>query len=588
MDMSFLDILRLDELGGVLENYLVPVQFPQNTCIMHQGDKGEGCYIIDEGTVRLEVRNSETDTDSVIGFLEPVVFVGEFSLLDGSPREATVYAHTDVKARYFSKQSYDQICQKYPRIALTIATTMGQNLVEKLRKANERVAGYIFADDIDLDTNQIVERAQKAQQLFISWSEERVDTLLKEIAETIASRAEELAAAAVAETKMGIVSDKVLKIRFASLEVFHTVTGHSAAGFLDKAEEIVSEIACPVGVIFGLIPVTNPVSTIIFKTIISLKGRNSLILSCHRDALGVGKQTCDIIRTILEKHEAPRDLVQPILKRSSRQKTLMFMKHPGVSMILATGGTSMVKAAYSSGTPAIGVGAGNAPVLICGDADIAKAAQNVVTGKSFDNGVICGSENNLVVVENVYDEFVKQLEANGTIVLTAEEKNRFSTQVFDFEANTLKKSVVGKSARFIADQTGIRPGKEMRVIVVPIRKDEIKGPVAHEKLAPILSLIKVDDETDGLAVCQQILKNQGLGHTAAIYTKDRGMMLRFGREIEASRILVNIPASFGCVGIGSGLTPSFTLGCGTFGGTSTTDNITYTHLLNIKRLSLNF
>jgi acetaldehyde dehydrogenase / alcohol dehydrogenase len=586
--MSFLDILQADELGGVLEKYLVPVQFPQNTCIIHQGDKGEGCYIIDEGVVRLEVRNNETDTDSVIGFLESVVFVGEFSLLDGSPREASVYAHTDVKARYFSKQNYDEICQKFPRIALTIATTMGQNLVEKLRKANDRVAGYIFADDIDQDTNQMVERAQKAQQAVVSWPEERVDAMLKEVAEAIAASAEQLAVATVTETKMGIVSDKVLKIRFASLEVFQTVTGRSASGFLDASQKTVSEIACPVGVIFGLIPVTNPVSTITFKSIIALKGRNSLILSCHRDALGVGKQTCDIIRNILEKHGAPPDLIQPILRRSSRQKTLMFMKHPGVSMILATGGTSMVKAAYSSGTPAIGVGSGNAPVLVCADGDIAKAARNVIAGKSFDNGVICGSENNLVVVESVYDEFARQLEANGAAILTADEKIRFSAQVFDFEANTLKKTAVGKSARFIADQTGLRPGKDLRVIVVPIRKDEINGPAVHEKLAPILSLLKVNDEMEGLAVCKKILKNQGIGHTAAIYTKDRETMLRFGREIDASRILVNVPASLGCVGIGSGLTPSFTLGCGTFGGTSTTDNVTYTHLLNIKRISLNF
>ena len=585
--MSFLEILQADELGGVLEKYLVPVQFPKNTCIMRQGDKGEGCYIIDEGTVRLEVKNTETDTDSVIGFLEPIVFVGEFNLLDNSPREATAYAHTDVKARYFSKQKYDEICQTYPRIALTIATTMGQNLIEKLRKANERVAGYIFADDIDEDTNQMVERAKRSQRLFASWTEERVDNLLKDIAETIAARAEELAARCVAETNIGIVADKITKIRFATLEVYKNVSGHSASGFLTGPQDRVAEIACPVGVVFGLIPVTNPVSTIAFKTIICLKGRNSLILSCHRDALGVGKQTCDIIRNVLERHGAPVDLIQPILKRSSRQKTLMFMKHPGVSMILATGGTSMVKAAYSSGTPAIGVGAGNAPVLICGDADIAKAARNIVIGKSFDNGVICGSENNLIVVAKVYAEFVKQLEANGAVILTADEKNRFTPQVFDIDTLTLKKFVVGKSARLIADTAGIHRNKDFRLIIVPIKLDEVAGPYGHEKMAPILSLITVDDENMGIEVSKQILHNQGLGHTAVIYTQNPELIKKFGREIEASRILINVPASFGCVGIDSGLTPSFTLGCGTFGGTSTTDNVTYTHLLNIKRLAPN-
>lgn len=585
--MPFLDILKEEELGGVLQKYLVPVRFPRDACIMRQGDPGEGCYIIDEGTVRLEVRNLETDTDSVLGFLEPIIFVGEFGLLDGKPREATAYAHTDVKARYFSKQSYDELCENYPRMALTIATTLGQNLIEKLREANEKVAGYIFTGDIDRDTDEMVDRAQKAQRLFASWTEDRVDALLEEIAESIAAKAEELATATVTETKMGIVADKVIKIRFASLDVYKEVAGHLATGFLTDAQARISEIACPVGVVFGLIPVTNPVPTIVFKTIICLKGRNALILSCHRDALGVGRQACDIIRSVIERCGAPQDLVQPVLRRSSRQKTVMFMSHPGVALILATGGTSMVKAAYSSGTPAIGVGSGNAPVLICADADIPQSAQGIVKSKSFDNGIICGSENNLVVVSEIRDEFIKQLEASGAVILTADEKNRFTPQVFESDSPTLKKAMVGKSAQFMANQAGIHRDSDIHLIVVPTRLDELEGPYGHEKLAPILSLYTVNDEAEGIQFCKQILDSQGSGHTAVIYTKDRELMSTFGQEIDASRILVNAPSSFGCIGIGTGLTPSFTLGCGTFGGTSTTDNVTYTHLLNIKRLSQN-
>ncbi len=585
--MPFLDILKEEELGGVLEKYLVPVRFPRDACIMREGDPGEGCYIIDEGTVRLEVRNLETDTDSVLGFLEPIIFVGEFGLLDGKPREATAYAHTDVKARYFSKESYDELCENYPRMALTIATTLGQNLVEKLREANEKVAGYIFTGDIDRDTDEMVDRAQKAQRLFASWTEDRVDALLKEIAEAIAAKAEELATATVTETKMGVVADKVIKIGFASLDVYKGVAGHLATGFLTDAQARISEIACPVGVVFGLIPVTNPVPTIVFKTIICLKGRNALILSCHRDALGVGRQACDIIRSVIERCGAPQDLVQPVLRRSSRQKTVMFMSHPGVALILATGGASMVKAAYSSGTPAIGVGAGNAPVLICADADIPKSAQGIVKSKSFDNGIICGSENNLVVVSEIRDEFIKQLEASGAVILTADEKNRFTPEVFESDSPTLKKAMVGKSAQFMANQAGIHRDSDIHLIVVPTRLDELKGPYGHEKLAPILSLYTVNDEVGGIQLCKQLLDSQGSGHTAVIYTKDRELMSKFGQEIDASRILVNAPSSFGCIGIGTGLTPSFTLGCGTFGGTSTTDNVTYTHLLNIKRLSQN-
>jgi acyl-CoA reductase-like NAD-dependent aldehyde dehydrogenase len=456
-----------------------------------------------------------------------------------------------------------------------------------MREFNQKIAGYIFAGDIDKDTHEMVARAEKAQESFEKWPEDRVDALLKEVAETIAEKAEELAQATVTETGMGVVADKVVKIRFASLEVYQVISNHLAAGLLKTdPQRQVTEIASPVGVVFGLIPMTNPVPTIIFKTLITLKGRNAIVLSCHRNALGVGSQACDIIRDVLERHGATKDLVQSVRQRSSRQKTMMFMTHPGVSLILATGGTSMVKAAYSSGTPALGVGSGNAPVLICSDADLSTAAQAIVQSKSFDNGVICASENNLVVVASIRDDFIKMLEANGAIVLTADERNRLTTQVLDPDLASLKRSIVGKSAQFITKTAGIRQNGDFRLIVVPIRRNELQGPYGHEKLAPILSLCVVNDEAEGFQVCQQILTNQGRGHTAVIWTQNQELIEQFGLEIEASRILVNVAASLGCAGVGTGLTPSLTLGCGTFGGNSTTDNIGYTHLLNIKRLAL--
>ncbi len=584
--MSFVSALQGEELA-VFEKYLLPTQFPRGACIMNEGDPGDGCYIIDEGTVRLELKNVETDTDSVLGFLESGMFLGEFSLLDGKPRSASAYADTDVKARWFSKASYEEMCQHHPRVGLNIATALGQNLTTKMREFNEKIAGYIFAGNIDKDTHEMVARAIEAQESFEKWPEDRVDALLGDIAETIANKAEELAEATVAETSMGIVTDKADKIRFASIEVYKTISGHSAAGLLTTNPQTqVTEIASPVGVVLGLIPVTNPVPTIVFKTLVTLKGRNALILSCHRSALGVGSQACDIICDVLERHGASRNLVQPVRQRSSRQKTMMFMNHPGVSLILATGGTSMVKAAYSSGTPAIGVGSGNAPVLVCADADLSTAAQSIIQSKSFDNGVICGSENNLVVVASIRDNFIKMLEANGAIIVTSDEKNRLTAQILDPDTLRLKSSIIGKPAKFIADIAGIRRDRDIRLIVVPIRQDELQGLYGHEKLAPILSLYAVNDEPEGIQMCRQILLNQGRGHTAVIYTQDQELMKQFGREIEASRILVNASASQGCIGIGTGLTPSFTLGCGTFGGNSTTDNITYTHLINVKRLAL--
>jgi len=469
-----------------------------------------------------------------------------------------------------------------------MSVALAQDLTTKMREFNERIAGYIFAGSIDKDTHEIVARAVKAQQSFEKWPEDRTDALLRDVAEAIAEQAEELAEATVRETNMGNVMDKTAKIRFASLEVYKTISGNLAAGLLKTdPQSKVTEIASPVGVVLGLIPVTNPVPTIIFKTLVTLKGRNALILSCHRNALGVGSQVCDIIQNILEQHGVPRDLVQSVQQRTSREKTMMFMNHPDVSLILATGGTSMVKAAYSSGTPAIGVGSGNAPVLICADANLSTAAQAVIQSKSFDNGVICGSENNLIVVASIRDDFIKMLEVHGAVVLRPDEKNRLTTQVFDPDHHSIERLIIGKPAQSIADSAGIRRDKDIRLIVVPIKQDELQGPYGHEKLAPILSLFTVNDEEEGLQVCKQILVNQGRGHTAVIYTQNQELVEQFGREIEASRILVNVPASQGCIGIGTGLIPSFTLGCGTFGGNSTTDNISYTHLINIKRLAFN-
>jgi acyl-CoA reductase-like NAD-dependent aldehyde dehydrogenase len=247
----------------------------------------------------------------------------------------------------------------------------------------------------------------------------------------------------------------------------------------------------------------------------------------------------------------------------------------------------MVKAAYSSGTPAIGVGPGNAPILICADADLSAAAKGVIEGKSFDNGIICASENNLVVVASIRDDFIKMLEAHGAIILSADERHLLTAHIFEPDIPGLKREIVGKSAEFIAKGAGIRRGEDIRLIVVPVRKDELQSPYCYEKLAPIVSLYTVNDEREGIEACKQILMNQGLGHTAIIYTQNQELVNQFGSEIEVSRILVNVPASQGCIGIGTGLIPSFTLGCGTFGRNSTTDNVTYTHLLNIKRLALN-
>jgi acyl-CoA reductase-like NAD-dependent aldehyde dehydrogenase len=583
--MSFLESLAPSD-RSTLEQFFQPVRFSKGDLILRQGDPGDGCYVIDEGEVRLELEDSETDSDSVLGYVHPGMFLGEFSLLDGESRSAFAFAHTDVAARWFSRADFEALCQSHPCLGLAISNALGRNLTEKLRYYTGKIAEYLFAEEADASTDAMIARTAQAQRTFQEWPEEKVDALLYDLAEAVAAQAPALAEACVRETRIGVVEDKITKIRLASQGVYQALAGKTGAGVLDTdPDRRVTEIAAPMGVVFGLVPLTNPVSTIIFKTLVCLKSRNALIYSCHHGALGVGNQTGEIIRAVLLRHGAPGEVVDWVRERTSRRKTMMFMKHRGIAFILATGGPSLVRAAYSSGTPAIGVGAGNAPVWVCADANLPVVAGMVIGGKSFDNGLICGSENNLVADVSIREALIQNLEAQGAAVLSAEEKARFTSLAFD-EQGHLNRMMLGQLAQAIAKGTGIQRPYPIRLIVVPAERDELSGPLGREKMAPILSLFSVDGEEDGLQVCKRILENDGRGHTAVIHTHNPAWIERYGREMDASRILANVSSTLGIIGVGTGLTPSLTLGCGTFGGNSTTDNVTYRHLLNIKRLAL--
>ncbi|GAA2904889.1 acetaldehyde dehydrogenase (acetylating) [Pseudonocardia halophobica] len=431
---------------------------------------------------------------------------------------------------------------------------------------------------------RITQEAEAAGETFRGWEERDVDELLIDISDTIVRAAKDLARRTVIETRMGNADDKAAKNVFASHEVCRSLIGRPAAGTLsyDRHTGIV-ETASPVGVIFGLIPVTNPVATIAFKTLIALKGRNALILSCHHRAHNVGVHAAELIRDALRRRGAPVGLLQCI-ERCNRATTMRFMRHPRVSMILATGSAGLVKAAYSSGKPAIGVGPGNAPALICADADVAAAAKSVVESKAFDNGVICGSENNLVVDTAVRTAFITALRAAGAAVLSSAETAAFTARAFDLSTGRLHRDLVGQSAPEILAATGIPRDTSVRLLVAPLPIAAARGPWGLEKLAPVLSMFDTEGAAAGIALCQKLLARNGIGHTAVIHTQSESLARRFGDQISASRIIVNSASAQGCIGIGNALPPSLTLGCGTWAGTSTTDNITYTHLLNIKRV----
>jgi acetaldehyde dehydrogenase/alcohol dehydrogenase len=444
------------------------------------------------------------------------------------------------------------------------------------------------AGDVEADNRESLDRltrdAVAAQRALLAWAEDDIDALVDDVAERVAEHAEELARATVEETGIGNVADKAVKNRFASIEVAASMIGRPGVGALelDRASGIL-RIADPVGVVVGLTPVTNPVATTVFKALICLKSRNSLIVSGHRTAGSVTARTGELVREVLRRRGAPEDLVQVLRGPSDRTTTARLMAHPEVDLVLATGGPALVRAAYSSGTPAIGVGAGNAPVWIARDADLARAAALVVAGKAFDHGVICGSENNLVVDREVRADLLLAVAREGAYILDADECRRLQRHVFDRNGR-LVSALVGRSAGALAHSAGIAVPRDTRVLIAPTSTAEAAGPLGHEKLAPLLSLFTVAGDAEAMELCQRLLANAGRGHTAIVHSEDPSRQAAFGQAMPASRTLINSSGAVGCIGMGNGLSPSLTLGCGTYGNTSTTDNITYTHLLNVKRL----
>lgn len=581
---SVLDALQVELLAG-LQPYGEEVRLAAGDRVFGRGEQSDAFYVVDEGEVRLEAHSDELDTDSVFDYVHAGSFLGEVSILGGTPYALSAYAETDVAARRFSTAGLKRLFKEDPETAIDVLRALARNTALQLDRANKRLAEQTADEAIDPEVEDMVANAVRAQRDFESWDEERVDRLLEALAQSVADRAEELGQRSVEQTHIGNAADKALKIGMASTAIYQSIAGEVGYGPIrELVEEKVTEIASPAGVIVGLVPVTNPVPTFINKTLIALKARNAIILSCHRMAQGLGNDVGETIVGVLREHGAPEGLVQWVRNRTSRRKTAKLMRHDDVGLILATGGPAMVKAAYSSGKPAVGVGAGNAPAWIAPDADIEAAAQAVVNSKAFDYGLICGSEQHLVVDRSVYDEFVDALGRNDATVLDEQETEQFITGAFEPGGN-LKLHFTGQAAGRIAEAAGLERGRESRLIVFLADASNPAGAQAKERLAPVLSLFTVDGDEEALSLCRRLLEYEGTGHTANIHTQDEARIERFAREMPASRVLVNVPSALGCCGAVTGLKPSLTLGCGTFGGNSTTDNVTHENLVNIKRLA---
>ncbi len=435
--------------------------------------------------------------------------------------------------------------------------------------------------------NDLIERVKKAQQKFAEFPQEQVDLIFRHAAQRAAEERIKLAKMAVEETGMGIIEDKVIKNHFASEFIYNKYANTKTCGIIEEDEDAgIVKIAEPIGVIAGVIPTTNPTSTAIFKSLISLKTRNGIIFSPHPRAKNCTIEAARIIRDIAVECGAPEDIIGWI-DEPSLEMTAALMQHNDVSLILATGGPGMVHAAYSSGTPAIGVGAGNTPAVIDETAHIKMAVNSILLSKSFDNGMICASEQTVIVAEEVYEEVKEEFTKRGAYIVTPDEKVKLGTCMF--KKGKLNADIVGQSPVKIASMAGITVPEQAIILIAEAETISADEPFAHEKLSPVLGMFKAKDFKDACEKAKQQIELEGMGHTAVLYTNQRNTdrIKYYGELMNTGRILVNMPSSQGAIGdiYNFRLEPSLTLGCGSWGGNAISENVGVKHLMNIKTLA---
>lgn len=430
----------------------------------------------------------------------------------------------------------------------------------------------------DLVTS-LMNKAVAAQKDYESFDQKAVDNIVKEVAFRLRDHSVALAKLAQEETGFGNATDKTTKNLFASEVLYNSIKNIKTVGIIEELEEKkMLKVAVPMGVVVALIPSTNPTSTTIYKSLLALKTRNAIILSPHPKALSAISETVKIIQSVLVDLDAPTDLVQ-VITEPSLEGTQSLMSHPQTALILATGGEAMVRAAYSSGNPAIGVGPGNTPVLIEKSANINQAVSRIVSSKTFDNGTICASEQSLVIEESIKEDVLKELQTQDVYLMNKEESEKVGAFIMR-ENGAMNPEIVGKPAIAIAELSGITVPETTKILISEQTEISKENPYSREKLSPILALFTVKDTEEGIATCEALLRNEGAGHTAMIHSENDEIVREFGIRIPASRILVNTLASLGAIGGTTNLNPSLTLGCGSVGGSSLSENVHVAQLLN--------
>ncbi len=434
------------------------------------------------------------------------------------------------------------------------------------------------------EARALARRAKQAWLLLAELSQEQIDAIVDAAAEAATAHADAFARLAVEETGYGVVADKIQKNLFASEKVYQFIRPMKTVGVIARHEDKrVVEIAEPFGVVAAVVPSTNPTSTAIYKILISLKARCAVVLSPHPSAVKCITRVAEVMCEAACRAGAPDGSVS-WMTTVTLEGTQELMKHRDVAVILATGGMGLVRAAYSAGKPAYGVGPGNAPAFIERTANVKKAVRDVITGKTFDNGVLCSSENSVVVDEPVAEEAKREFQAQGAYFMNKAEMDAVA-RVLVTPQRLPNPALVGKSASFIAEKCGISVPAETRVLIAPLDGVGRDYPLSIEKLCPVLSFYVVRDWREGCERCKQILRYGGMGHTMSIHSQDEAVILEFGLKKPAFRIIVNSPTTHGSIGLTTGLDPAMTLGCGGYGGNITSDNISPRHLLNIKRLA---
>jgi acetaldehyde dehydrogenase (acetylating) len=433
------------------------------------------------------------------------------------------------------------------------------------------------------EARELVKKAFEAQLEYKHFSQEQVDKIIKAMAEAGYEASERLAKMATEESGFGKWQDKVVKNQFGTKNVYESIMNLRTVGIIaEEANGKILKIAVPMGVVAALIPSTNPTSTAMFKTLISLKGRNAIVASPHPRTANCTLESLKILADAAESAGAPKGLIQ-CLTEPTIEGTDTLMKHKNIAVILATGSNPMVKAAYSSGTPAYGVGSGNVPAFIERTANYKKAVKDIFYGTTFDNGTLCSSEQAIIADSPIEPDIRKEVITQGGYFISAEEKKELAKAIqSNFRINP---DIVGQSAEFIAKYAGFSVPQNTRVLIAECYEVGKTEPLSMEKLSPILAYYSVDGWLEGCHKCIDLLNFGGIGHTMVIHSNDQPIIMKFALEKPSFRVLVNTVASLGAVGYTTALAPSMTLGPGTWGGSIISENVTAEHLINVKSLA---